>query len=570
MPRLPKRSAGGRDASPVKAGKTTNAKKRPRDTSGDSSANESEHDGAVASDEDSPMGTGDNGDQSVFYGNGCQTTGILDGCTSAGVSVPGRWMKLSPVPVSDEKQLINLHSISALPETLRINVNELRQICVGVPVIVLVNDTAFSSGGASSSSSGGAKQSDEQFVVPDLPMVEFKIEDMPGKRDSSSDVFRVLHTITRSAKNLKQLEICFEVQMENIFSIKSYRKYIMDIQLIGEDGKRKRFISEVEFLPPPRAQCPDTFILKSGMTGEGSDTGELYMLNTNTKVKLRLRRDPVVYQGHSIFFTPPNLQDQLYDLCFKPYKLAKGSKQVSQNLGLEVLSRNLISFAGLRSESCKVVFEYQSAGDEGLDKRSLQCIVTWPFESPPQLDLHVLSSLGDHVCSTNKFDPDDNIEVESWSQGLGWGPEIALIREVQENVTYRFYVEHVSASYADLQNKLYNGKQLWDSQATARLVDQHGAMIESLQVPHHQQVSNGFFWDLFTVEGDTGRITVHNNIVDDHLSLPTMKSRKSNDNTAPSSNVAKGDRDKERDAMFTSSGRMSKKPQSSASSKKNK
>jgi hypothetical protein len=371
-----------------------------------------------------------------------------------------------------------------MTRALRINLHQLNQLVVGVPVVL---------------------------VVHNVPVMEIGFS---GGTVGMRIVHRVLGTTADGAA-----EVGVEAVVQDLARFTGYGSCKLEISInSGENHAVRKVSRNIEIVPPPMLRLPAYFILKNAISGNGSDAGVLYLHDVRSGSQIDLEKDNKIYEGHALFYSPKDLQDSIYDLYYRAEKQTKNESDIC-------LHKGFVLYWNLRRDGYHLAFETNSENFT-FGSKSLCVILHWPFPSPNQLDLHVLTSTGEHLNSLNYYSADESIEIISHSayNYSGYGPEIVLLRNVDNEKNYRFYVENVSASFAHLQNKLYKGKDLHDSQASICIISKTGAIITSMTVPFHQKIENGFFWDLFTIEGKTLKIIVHNSIVDDHVTIPIERS----------------------------------------------
>lgn len=141
-------------------------------------------------------------------------------------------------------------------------------------------------------------------------------------------------------------------------------------------------------------------------------------------------------------------------------------------------------------------------GGEPQEERDLRFVLTWG-ESPTDLDSHLFTpDIGGqsyHVYYSNKMDALDypfvGLDVDDTTS---YGPETISINELYSG-TYRYSVYNFSGSPA-----------ITTSQAQVALFDQFGLLHEAA-VPAN---GSGLWWHVFEIDGDTGNVTLVNQIDD--------------------------------------------------------
>lgn len=450
--------------------------------------------------------------------NGCTTVGLVhyaDQFTS--MKRGPRRFSIAKDSVPDENQLENLKRIGKDPGKFGVPVfvdprSPLPDICIGEPFIIRI--TGFFTNFTSQSQTN-------------LPSIVCTLEQVNSDADSDfSQDFRVLHILRRSGAGLNDLEICFELQMSGYLFCEAYKKYLFKIALrMNELDYGADF--ETQILPAKMIRIPRMFILKHLGTLEGSMENNLFLVTTENNKRIKLPSDSDFPMKHAVCRVPSDLPDGVYDVVCKASK----SFGKSNSTGHTLLNK-LISLNNLRGDSYRILYERNSDPHYSLSQKSIKAVVSWQGDSPGHLDLHVISSAGDHFCYYNGSDGKGNVVIDCSSSaeasnrygGNGWGPCSATINQLEANTSYLFYAENVPARWSDFQNKFYSGKSLAESGAVCQIHDSVGVLLDHMRIPFFEQSTSGFFWEMFSINSATGVISIHNRIVEEAPSLTSRKS----------------------------------------------
>jgi hypothetical protein len=135
-----------------------------------------------------------------------------------------------------------------------------------------------------------------------------------------------------------------------------------------------------------------------------------------------------------------------------------------------------------------------------------------------RLDVHLIISTGEHVSSFSSQHRKDGTRALEASFNDS-GAQCIIIPSVSRKVCYHFYVQDTAGLNAFYQRKGGNHCKLQNCGAIVRVYALGVVLIDSLVPPCFisQEPSfmphRAFYWDLFSLQGSTGRFIIRNDLV---------------------------------------------------------